>query len=447
MTGAGGRRSRTAILEGPVGPTLFGLAWPMAGMLVLDQSQVFLTALFAGRLIEGDSLAALAVMSPVLLVLSLVTGALHVGVQVLVARSGGRGDGHAIPIVVNGLYMSMAWGVAVTLFALWQLPSLASALAGDLDIAKDLESYFLPWSCFYSATVIAGVVMFAVTGTGWTRFALGRSVAALALMLALVPIFVNVLGLGLAGLSLSDGISDTLLLVLACVALYKFRNDLELGPWRREHWRPDTGLWWRILSVGAPYQLARVTAAVAQIAMVRVLMTSNDADLVAGYGIAMLVIMMVLGLAGGCISAATGIMVGQNAGAGNLVRAKQSLGVALRWTAGLGVAVIVLTTFAEPVYGSFTDDPETVSHADSIMSILRWAVPASLVNGVLLRSYTALAANKLGNFVATGCSLLAIAAVLVLPGNPVELVTAVAVASAYVQLALVAVITRRAFAR
>ena len=151
---AGGPRSRDAILGAPIQPTLFRLAWPAMATTLLDQAQTFISMFWIGRLLDAAGLAALGVIAPVVSTLGLLAGAVHTGVQVLTARSAGSADGKAIPIVVNGGYLGLAWGLAVTAAGLVFLGPITHALAGELDLAGALRPYLFAWLMFYALPVV-----------------------------------------------------------------------------------------------------------------------------------------------------------------------------------------------------------------------------------------------------------------------------------------------------
>lgn len=442
--GAGGRSSRAAILEGPIPATLLRLSWPIAGTVLLGEAQGVISALWIGRLIGVAGLATLAVMTPVLIALAVISGTVPLGVQVLAARSTGSGDGKALAILVNGAYLALAWGSLVTAIGVALLAEIAGALAGDLAVAAQLESYLLPFLLFYPVPMVGGVVLFAVGATGWTRFGLVQSAVSIALMVALMPVFAGALDLGLAGVALSDGCSDALLLLLSCYALVRFRGELGLRSWHSAHRRLALGWWRRIVAVSLPYQLARAVDFVGQVVLVRVMMGSGDEAAVAGYGVAMLVFALAAG-ALGSLGVAAGIMVGQNVGAGQAARATAIVRCAVAWLGGLGVALVVLAAFAAPVLGIFSDSARVVDHAVRVADALAWVLPANLVSAALLRAYAAVSSSKLGSALSIACGAVAIAVAIAWPGTELERVTAAVLAGGYLRLVLLAALYPRSF--
>ena len=434
---------RDAILGGPIGSTLIHLAWPLMLTAMLGLAQGSISFFWIGRLYGVDGTATLSVMGPVLQALSLIAGTMHVGVQVLTARATGSGSKDTVPIIINAGYLAIAWGVVITLLGLWQLGYLTDKLTGHLPIGQELRSYLIPWLLFYVFPVVTGVALFAVGGSGWTRFGMIQNIVSIALLFALMPVFITVLHLGLAGVALSDGVSDVLLLGLAGYALYRFRGDLGLGTWKRSDWRLDLKLWRMIVGVGFFYQLARASDVIAMMVLTRVVMQAGESA-IAGFG----VMLQVLALATGalsCLGGAASIMIGQNVGAGNPERAVACLRVAVAWLFGIGVTLLVLASFAEPAFRIFTDDEATIANALALVGVIKWAVPSAMTCQVLLRAYTAVSPNKLGNLLSICCGVLCIVVAKLWPGTPVERVGVAWISSSYLRLAMLLVLYPRSF--
>ncbi|MDB4957890.1 MAG: family efflux transporter [Myxococcales bacterium] len=442
---AGGRHGRAAILEAPLAGTLLRMTWPMTVTALISSWQGLIAIFWVGRMIGTFGLTTIAIWDPVFVILGLLSASAHIGVQVLTARATGRGDGQAIPVIVNGMYLGLAWAVVVAVVGLSQLGPITHALAGNTDVATGLRSFLVPWLLFYPVPVISGIAIFAVDATGWTRFGLIQTTISIVFVAVLMPVFVGAFDLGLAGVAISDGCSDTLLLLLTCAALYKFRNGLGLGDWSRRNLRVDFRLWWQVARVGVLYQAARAMDFVAQAVMVRIIIgAGRDAD-VAAYGLTLHLITMPTG-AISCFGVAASIVIGQNVGAGKPARAKATLRLAVKWLALAGGGLIAIASFPEPLLRLFTDDAHVIARATATIGVLRWTIPAALVSGALLRAYTAISSNRLSSMVSIFCSAGAIVVASVLPGTPLERVGTALIASQYLRLLGLALLYRRSFA-
>lgn len=410
---------------------------------LLSTWQVLMVSFWLGRLVGTEGLSTIAVMEPVFTILALVSGAPQVGVQVLTAEAAGRGEG-SVPVIVNGIYWGLAWALCVTTVGFVFLDPIVHRLAGDIGIATGLRHFLIPWLICYAAPVVTGVTLFAVSATGWTRFGVIQSILSLVFALTLMPVFIRLLGFGIAGATLTDACSDTLLLALTCFALYKYRDDLGLGTWRRKDWRVDVKILKHITSRGLFYQAARAMDFVAYAVMVRIMMESGRQSDVAAYGIAFLLIATVAGWLT-CIGVAGSIMISQNVGAKQPDRAKAILRSAIGWLSVSSVALFVVASFPEPLTRIFTDDPAVISRTTDVLAVLRWSAPAGLLGSTLLRCYTAVSPNKLGSSLSIVSGVLAIVVANVVEGAPLVRIGAGLISSQSLRLILLVLSYRRSF--
>jgi Na+-driven multidrug efflux pump len=259
-----------------------------------------------------------------------------------------------------------------------------------------------------------------------------------------MPVFLGVLHLGLPGVALSDGCSDAILFGLTGYALLKYRSQLGLGTSRRGDWQVEIKTWGQIASIGVPYQAARAMDMIAQVVLVRVMMETGDKAVVGGYGVAMLLI-NIAASAASCLGIAGGIVIGQNAGAGKPERASACLRLVVLSLAVIGLAIVALASFPDPVVRVFTDNDKIVAQASATIGLLRWAMPAALLNNALLRAYTAVSPNRIGNALSIVCASLTMALAELGTGSALDRVAIAMIAGQYLRLILLAVMYRRAF--
>ena len=442
---AGGPRSRDAILGGPLLSTLVGLAWPMLAATLLGQLVDFVSMFWAGRLIGTGAIALVSLLSPLFTALLHLVSAIPVGVQVLVARSVGKGDGESPAIIMNGLYLVLAVTLTVTVVGLAGLGPISAALAGDLHLAGDLERYLVPWCLFYPVPGLAMVVSYGVAAGGWTRFGLLQTAMNLALGAMLMPLFIAACGLGLAGMAVADGVADTVLLIFTWAALRRYRDDLlGLGEWRREAYRVAGRLWRRIVAVGLPPQLVRSIDFAAQVVFIRIVVGDGETA-VAGYGVAMMLFLFP-GSVTLALASAAGIMIGHNAGGARPERARAALRLAILAGVATAGAVVLLSLFlTRPLVSLVTDDPAVLAQAVVILELLRFALPPLAVMQCLLRAYTAVGKNKLASALSSGVTAASMAIAYLHPGTGVESVVTALLFSTYAKAALLALIHRGSF--
>jgi Na+-driven multidrug efflux pump len=121
------------------------------------------------------------------------------------------------------------------------------------------------------------------------------------------------------------------------------------------------------------------------------------------------------------------------------------LRLAVTWLGVLDAVLVALATFPGPVLRIFTGDDQVIAQATETIHALRWAMPAGMISGALLRAYTAVSPNKLGNAISIGCAVLTIVIANTWPGAPLASVAAAMIASQCLRLGLLAALYRRLF--
>src|SRR5205085_5004136 len=107
----------------------------------------------------------------------------------------------------------------------------------------------------------------------------------LAAMIALAPLFMDVLGTGIAGAGLAQGVSALGLSVVIWFALVRRRESLGMGELGVKAFAVRWPVWREILGIGLPVQIGRIAQFVSQWILVHLVMRDGEAR-VAGYGIA-----------------------------------------------------------------------------------------------------------------------------------------------------------------
>lgn len=202
---------------------LGALAYPVYFELLAGVTAGIINMLWVARLGE-DSVAAVAVATNVenlLLGVILVAGS---GTTVLLARAGGAGDPEAASAAVRG-----GW-------TLWALVTPAVALGGYLcrePVARLVlggeDGDSLPLAVGYFSIALPGIAVFFATnvvdgilkGAGDTRTPMRLAILANALILALDPLFILGLGLGVRGAAIATVLGRSAALVCGLAVLHR----------------------------------------------------------------------------------------------------------------------------------------------------------------------------------------------------------------------------------
>lgn len=355
--------SRTrALLEGPVAPTLLGLAAPNVLVMLLQAAVGTLDAVFVGWL-GSEALAGVSLVYPLLMLMQTMSaGGMGGGVASAIARAlGGGRRGDADALAVHALVIAFGMATCFTAALLLGGPSLYRAMGG--------RGPTLAAAIAYSHVLFGGALAFwlfntlssIVRGTG--NMALPASIMTVNgfLYCALSPALILGRGpfprLGIAGAAMASVVTFSLGVVALLGFLLSGRGLVTLS---LQGLRLRRAFFWEILRVGAPGSLNTVLTNLT-VVLLTALVSPFGAAALAGYGMGArleyLQIPLVFGLGSGLVT-----MVGTNVGAGRLARAERvawvGAGLAAGVTGGLGSLAAL---FPRAWIGLFSGDPEVLA--------------------------------------------------------------------------------------
>jgi MATE family, multidrug efflux pump len=356
------RARRAHLLNGPIVPTMLGLAAPTIVVLVV-QTMVGVTETYFVSFLGTDALAGAALVFPILMLMQMMSnGGIGGGVASAVARALGAGrKDDAEALVLHALALAVVLGLVFTAGELLFGGTLYRSLGGD-DGA-------LAAALAYGHVVFAGAVLVwivslmaaALRGSGNVVVPAAVTLAGVVVLVPLSPALIFGWGpfprLGMAG----AGLAVVVYYLCATVALIGYlrsrRRALRLPlDLRRLKWR----LFADVLGVGGLSALGTVQANLT-VVLITGAVGRFGAEAIAGYGIASrldyILIPLLFGLGTGVVT-----LVGVNVGAGQIERARR-----IAWTGGLIAAgfteAIGLAAALAPRawLGLFSDDPTVLA--------------------------------------------------------------------------------------
>ena len=361
------------LLSAPVGPTMLRMAAPM----VLGMASVVLfnvvDTYFVGQLGALELAAMSFTFPPVFVIMSLSMG-LSVATTSVISRAIGSGDRQQVRrLTTHALALANTVVALFCLAGLLTIDPLFRALGAGDDVLPLIRQYMVPWYIGVGFLVIPMVGNGAIRATGDTRTPSYLMMLAGGLNMVLDPVLIFGLGplprLELQGAALATVIARSMTFFAALWILSVRERMLDLSlPSPAQLW--DS--WRRVLHIGGPATGAKLLVPLSTGVLTR-MVSGYGPHAVAGFGVGQRMESLVL-IGVGALSAAATPLVGQNFGAGNCERVKETLAfgvkVALIW--GAGVAAL-LALAAVPLASAFNDQPEVVAAAVSYM----WIVPVS----------------------------------------------------------------------
>jgi len=362
-----------AIVNDPIGPTLFRLTVPMIGGIIALMAVGIIDAYFVGQLGTAP-LAALGFILPIAHGVNSIGLGLGMATSVLVSRYLGEDrfdkaarqitDGRVLITLIGiGLLLSLHFGIQALL-------RLLGANGEVLDEALRFMALWIPVIPLLLLTLTGNTILRAIGCPGKSAFLL----AFLATLNAcLDPLLIFGLGplpgLGIGGAALATSIAWIVTFLLSHYILsvqeqliLKSKNTLQA---LRANWA-------ELLTIGIPAIFANLMTPLAA-AILTAMVARFGTTAVAGFGVSTRIEALVL-LIAFALSSTLPMFIGQNIGAGKPERARIALYGAIRFTIVFQLAMwLIIASFSRAIGSAFSSNPEVVN----IISNYLWIVPAS----------------------------------------------------------------------
>lgn len=375
------------------GPVTRHLIKTSSFMLVtmVVQTLYFLVDLYWVGHIGTDAVAAVGLAGNLSFVVLALTQMLGVGTTTLVSHAAGQKD-HARGLLVfnQSQVLSTLCGVALLVVGLGTRRAYTASVGADAAtaaMANDYLLWFIPAMALQFVMVAMGA---ALRGLGQFKPGMIVSTASIVLNMALAPFLIFGWGtghpMGVAGAAVSTLVAVSVGVVW--LTLYFLDKDAFLTFTPRD-WKPQLGLWKKLLAIGLPSGMEFALMALYMI-VVYAIIKPFGAEAQAGFGIGGRVVqaffMPVVAL-----GFAVAPVAGQNVGAKLGPRVRETYRSAVWLAIGAMAAFAVLCYVAAPaLIGVFSNDPRVIVVGADYLRIVSWTFAASGVNFVNSSMFQAL---------------------------------------------------------
>jgi putative MATE family efflux protein len=290
------------------------------------------------------------------------TQVLSVGSVTLISHAVGRKDQADANLVFNqSLGLSGVCGIVTLIAGSILARSYMRSVAAD-DAVIEAGTTYLLWFMPALALQFALLVMAsALRGTGIVRPTMIVQTITVIINMILAPVliagWITGRALGVAGAGLASSIAVVIGVMTMWIYFHRSEHYVAIN---RKLWRPRVAQWKRILNIGLPaggeFAIIFVNMAVIYYAL-----GGFGAAAQAGFGIGSR-LLGVIQLPAISMAIAAGAIAGQNVGAGNSERVKETFkSVLLLGTAVMMAFTILAQCKPELLLGGFTKDPETIA--------------------------------------------------------------------------------------
>jgi putative MATE family efflux protein len=358
------------LTQGPIPGHLLAMAAPIAvGMLA--QTLYFLIDLYFVARLGDTALAGVGAAGTAMFIVMALTQMLGVGTMALVSQAVGRKEPADADLAFNqALSLSLLCTAGTLaggyLLAGWYM-RIVGADAATTDAGITYLAWFMPGLALQYVNV---VMMFGLRGTGIVQPTMVVQVVTVLLNALLAPILIagwlSGRPMGVAG----AGLASTLAVAAGTLMLYLYFRKLEKYIHiRPASWRPKLAVWGRMINIGLPAG-GEFGFMFVYMALIYWLIRDFGAPAQAGFGLGMRLMQSIF-LPAMAIAFATGPIAGQNFGARQFPRVRETFSSAAKISVVLMVAMMLLVQWRpEWLVRGFTDDAAVIEVATLFLRII-----------------------------------------------------------------------------
>ena len=335
------QRFDRSIVEGPIGPAVWRLAWPTMLQNVIAGLQGIIDHVLVGNFVGYTANAAVGVSWQVILIVIVFISSVFMGMGVLVARFAGANQPEKVNRVVYQAFLTaIALAVVMAVIGYFAAPALLDVVKAAPEVQREalpfLRTMFLGIGGLMLFFMLSGA--FRAAGDPRTPMRLGMTMTVLtvAFNLILIPKF------GTLGAALGTVASST---IVAAWGLWKlFAPGSVIHFHRGMDTKPDFAIIRSLFRFGLPTGVQGIAMNIAGLLLLRFIGSlAHSAAAQAAYAVGYTELFSLITWTSVGLMGAAATIAGQNLGAGNPDRA--ALGVAVAARFGLGVAAVVGVLF------------------------------------------------------------------------------------------------------
>jgi putative MATE family efflux protein len=374
---AGAARYDRSIVEGPLRPAVWRIAWPTMLTNIVGGLQGIVDHALVGHLVGFRANAAIGVSWQIIIVVIVFISSLFTGMSVLVARFAGAGETDKVDRTV---YQAFITAVFISVGIMAPLGYLTSPWLLDLvNATPEVKAEALPFLrimfLFSSGMLVFYMLSGALRSAGDARTPMVLGIVLTALNLVLNIVLISGLGpipaFGTAGAALGTVIASALLAIYAFWKLWH-------GGWvvafpRRHGLAPDWGLIRSLFRFGLPAGIQGIAMNVGGVLMLGFIGSlAESAAAQAAFAVSYTQLFSLITWTSIGLMGAAAAVAGQNLGAGRPDRAEAAVHVAARFgLAGAAVIGCFFLFFPRQLLAIFgMQDPAVVEIGAQLLRVL-----------------------------------------------------------------------------
>ncbi len=370
------RKYDRSIVEGPLAPAVWKIAWPAILTNLFSGIQGWVDHILVGNLMGYQANAAIGVSWQIFLVVIVFISSIFIGMSVLVARFAGAGDHEKVNRTVyqgflTAIFMSLGILAPIGYFS---APYLLRLVTSDPGVFAEALPYLRIMFVFSIGMLIFFMLSGALRSAGDAKTPMILGVIMTILNLVLNIILIRGLGpipaFGTAGSAMGTSIASG---IVGLYALYRLITGGWVVSFPRGGYAPDWKIIKKLFGFGLPAGIQGIAMNVGGVLMLWFMGSiANSAGTQAAYAVAYGQLFLLITWSSNALMGASATVAGQNLGAGNPDRARSAVGTtALIGLAGAAFVGIFFFFFPHQLLGVFgMTDPVVLEIGVSLLRVL-----------------------------------------------------------------------------
>jgi putative MATE family efflux protein len=336
---------------------IFLLSVPMILEMVGESLFAIVDAFFVARYVGVEGVATVGLTESVLTLIYSVAIGLSTAATAVVSRRVGEGNKKEAGLAMaQVIIMSLVFGVIVGILGFVFAEDILRLMGGDQHLIDKGANFTRIIFASSPSIILLYTLSGALRGAGDASTAMRSVILANFINIGMDFILIPVMGLGVEGAAIATTIGRTIGVIYQLYAIFKGNGNMQI---EKSQFTPNTEVMKSLISIGAGGTGQFIIQSASWIFLTRIL-SSFGSDVVAGYTIAIRIIVFTILPSWGMSNAAS-TLVGQNLGAGKPERAEASVWrVALYNMIFLLLVGIVFSIFAKEFISIFNNNPKVV---------------------------------------------------------------------------------------
>lgn len=351
--------------QGSIPRAVVLLAIPMILELSLESVFAVVDMFFVGKLGENAIATVGLTESVIMIIYSIAIGLSTAATAIVARRTGEKNPQAAAHASAQSLVAGMIVTVILSVIGVIYAPEILSLMGADEDVVKEGAIFTRIMLGNSAAIMLLFLINGIFRGAGDAAIAMKSLWIASLINIILCPVFIH--WMGLKGAAIATVVGRSTGVIYQCYHLFKGSGLIKM---HLHHFKWNKEILKSIIKIAWPATFQFIIASGSWIVLTKLVAEIGGTTASAGYQITFRNIVFFILPAWG-LSNAAATLVGQNLGAGQVLRAEQSVTLTAKYNAVfMCIVTLLFLFFAEPIIHVFTQDEAVAAYGIEALRII-----------------------------------------------------------------------------